>query len=458
MKAKKVLAVALSAVLFGALAGGTMVGINVMAENVIPGLSQLEEIQESSPETAPEAGETETQPASESGKETGSQTAADVLDVSDIVEEAMPSVVSITNKMVIQQQGYGSIFDYFYGGGVPQEYMAEAAGSGVIVKQTGDELLIVTNNHVVEDASEISVTFIDGETVDAAIKGTDSTMDLAIVAVKLSDMPEGTMDKIKGASLHDTEDLKPGQGVIAIGNALGFGQSVTVGYISALDREITTEEGTNSNLIQVDAAINPGNSGGALLNMEGELIGINVAKVADSKVEGVGYAIPIYKAMNVIDNLSNAKTKVAIPEDQQGRLGVYVNTVDAQVSKALNMPEGVLVVGFDNEDGKTSAAEEAGIKMNDIITKFDGQGVSTAEELTGLVKYYEAGSTVTVTVQRLEDGSYKEQEIQVTLGANPDANAQTQPESQEDEQMQGADNPNGDIYDLFRNFLEQYQN
>ncbi len=278
---KKVLAIILSAVLFGVLAGGTMVGINVASSGLLSQMSGTEQSQAAGQET--EAAQ-ETPAESGTGAEASAST-AQLLDVSDIVEESMPSVVSITNTMLIRQQGYGSIFDYFYGSGQPQEYTAEAAGSGVIVRKTDDELLIVTNNHVVEDSEEISVTFIDGATVDAAIKGTDSAMDLAIVAVKLSDLSQETLDQVKVATLHDSEDLEPGQGVIAIGNALGFGQSVTVGYISALDREITTEEGTNSNLIQVDAAINPGNSGGALLNMKGPCGG---HRLRDPHLQGHG--------------------------------------------------------------------------------------------------------------------------------------------------------------------------
>ncbi|MDO4265124.1 MAG: trypsin-like peptidase domain-containing protein [Eubacteriales bacterium] len=483
---KKVLAVILSAVLFGAIAGGTMVGINTLSGALVQGSADTG-IKGSTQDQAAADDQKEKDPDDRDDAD-DNEVQAQVLDVSDIVEETMPQVVSITNTMLIQQQGYGSIFDYFYGGGQPQQYEAQAAGSGVIVKKTDDELLIVTNNHVVENAEQISVTFDDGETVDAAIKGTDSTIDLAIVAVPLSSIKAETMDDIKVATLHDSEDLKIGQGVIAIGNALGFGQSVTVGYISALNREITTEEGTNSDLIQVDAAINPGNSGGALINMNGEVIGINVAKLADTSVEGVGYAIPIYKAMDVIDNLSNAKTKVEIPEDQQGRLGVYIKTINEQYAEALNMPEGVLVAGFADEDGQTSAAKDAGILQNDIITKFDGQSVSSAEDLTRLVKYYEAGSTVKVTVQRLENGQYVEKTIEVTLGSNPDAagngNAQNgtpdgnavpgqQPGNNGSASPQGPDGNNGqdngaqkgqngqsgtdDLYEKFREFLEQYQ-
>ena len=487
---KKVLAIILSAVLFGAIAGGTMVGINMLSGSLVSNSADVNS--GADVQNGADAGDT-AQNGADQKEPDENEVQAQVLDVSDIVEETMPQVVSITNTMLIQQQGYGNIFDYFYGGGQPRQYEAQAAGSGVIVKKTDNELLIVTNNHVVENAEEISVTFSDGETVDAAIKGTDSTIDLAIVAVPLSDIKSETMNAIRVATLHDSEDLKIGQGVIAIGNALGFGQSVTVGYISALDREITTEEGTNSNLIQVDAAINPGNSGGALVNMNGEVIGINVAKLANTSVEGVGYAIPIYKAMDVIDSLSNAKTKVEIPEDQQGRLGVYIKTINEQYAQALNMPEGVLVAGFADENGQTSAAKEAGILENDIITKFDGQSVTSGEELTRLVKYYEAGSTVTVTLQRLENGKYVEKTVEVTLGSNPDANnaqgsapngspneAGQQPENggpgvpqgpeagggqNNDGQQNGSDQEGGndndqnrsdaDLYDLFREFLDQ---
>ena len=412
---KKVVTVILSALAFGVIAGGTMVGINVASSGFLP---QIEQSGADSVPSETNAASDAEQQAEKAAKAENTDVQAQVLDVSGIVEDAMPQVVSITNTMLIQQQGYSSIFDYFYGGGQPQQYEAQAAGSGVILKKTDSELLIVTNNHVVENTEKLSVTFDDGTTVDADVKGTDSTIDLAVVAVPLSNIKADTLNKIKVATLHDKDDLKPGQGVVAIGNALGFGQSVTVGYISALNREITTEEGTNSNLIQVDAAINPGNSGGALLNMDGEVIGINVAKLADTEVEGVGYAIPIYKAMDVINNLSNAKTRVEIPEDQQGRLGVYVKTIDQQYAAALNMPQGVLVAGFDDQNGNTSAAKDAGIMTNDIITKFDGQGVKSAEDLTRLVKYYEAGSKVNVTVQRLENGAYVEKTIEVTLGKN----------------------------------------
>lgn len=480
---KKVLAIVASAVLFGGIAGATVLGIAYVS-----GVgTQIEA-------SADTQTETETQPAVSSDKstdttETRRSTSKSALDVSDIVEDAMPELVSITNTMVVEQQGYSNIFDYIYGGGYTQEYEVPASGSGVILKKTDDELLIVTNNHVIADSKELSVTFVDGTTVDAAIKGTNSNADIAVIAIPLSDIPEDTMKQIKVAKLHDSEDLKPGQGVIAIGNALGYGQTVTVGYISALDREITAEDTTYSNLIQVDAAINPGNSGGALLNMDGELIGINVAKLANTSVEGIGYSIPIYKVNQLITELSNAKTKVEVAEEDQGRLGIYMNTVSEQNAQALGIPAGVIVRGFSDEaqegytddDLQESPAKTAGIMKNDIITKFDGQSVSSAEELASLVKYYEKGSTVDITVQRLENGAYTEKTITVTLGskqdptigggskqsgnnkqqAGTDQNAgNTQDETAESSDgNESGDNSSSDeeIYDMFRQFLDQYK-
>ena len=488
---KKALAVIAAALLFGGIAGGTIVGITHVA-----GLdASLEAITETeSTEQQSEAAVIDTGRESGSGKEEAVReeksdlSNAEILDVSDIVEEAMPQVVSITNTMVIKQQGYNSIFDYMYGNARTQEYEVPASGSGVILDKTEDELLIVTNNHVIEDSKELSVTFIDGTTVDANIKGADSSIDLAVIAVPIEDISDETMGKIKVAKLHDTEDLKVGQGVIAIGNALGYGQTVTVGYISALDRELKAENGVYSNLIQVDAAINPGNSGGALINMNGEVIGINVAKLAQTSVEGMGYSIPIYKAKEVIDGLSAAKTRKAIDEKDQGRLGIYMNTVSADNAAALGIPAGVIIRGFSDEeiegydpkDVQASPAREAGLRKNDIITKFDNQAVNSAEDLSNLVKYYEKGTSVDVTVQRLEDGTYSEKVITVVLGAKNDRQippvtgeegSQADPgkegaeEGSENSAGKNSDGENGenntaendDVYDLFREFLEQYR-
>ncbi len=464
---KKFLAIVLSAVLFGGVAGGTMYGVNRLANQQTNQAAVIELPAESAEAEANAdaadvtkdgiAGTADTETAANAEGKTstavadavqaalkikpGTETAADAseannaksaygvrLDVSDIVEDAMPQLVSITNTMLIKQNGYSSLFDYFYGGGYIQEYEVPASGSGVILDKTDTELLIVTNNHVVADSKELQVTFIDGETVDAAIKGTDDEVDLAVIAVKLDDIPEETMDAIKISKLHVTDDLKPGQGVIAIGNALGFGQTVTVGYISALNREIQAEGTTYSDLIQVDAAINPGNSGGALINMDGEVIGINVAKLSNTAVEGVGYSIPIYKVTDVLDNLSNAKTKVEVAEEDQGRLGIYMNTVTSENAAAFGIPAGVIITGFSSEEFEgvnpdnvqASPAEDAGLLKNDIVTAFDGQKVTNAQQLQQLVKYYEAGSKVDVTVQRLNDGKYEEKTVTVTLGGKND--------------------------------------
>ncbi len=426
---KKVAAVILSALLFGAVAGGTMYGVTRLSR-------VTEQSQTAEPESEPANEETsEKKEVSTNIAKSSDNTGASGdyrLDVSDIVEEAMPSVVSITNTVVVEQQGYSSLFDYLYGNAQKQEYEIPASGSGVILAKTDDELLIVTNNHVIEDSKELTVTFIDGTNIDANIKGYDSTLDLAVVAVPLSSISDETLSSIKVATYHDDDDLKVGQGVIAIGNALGYGQTVTVGYISALDREITAEDTTYSNLIQTDAAINPGNSGGALINMNGEVIGINVAKLSSTQVEGFGYSIPIYKVMDVIENLSTAKTKVELTEEERGRLGIYMNTISKENATALGIPSGVIIKGFSDEyvasygldSVQESPAKKAGLLRNDIITKFDGQGISSAEDLSKLVAYYEKGSTVTITYERLENGSYAEHTVDVTLGSRNDPTIQ----------------------------------
>ena len=422
---KKWAGIIASALVFGLLAGGVMVGVNAAADSMIasakPGQVQETQAAAEKEEAAEIKEETE-------DKNTDAAAASNVaLDVSGIVEEAMPSVVSITNTMLITQRGYSSIFDYFYGGGQTYQYEVPASGSGIIVQQTDNALLIVTNNHVVEDSDSLSVTFVDGTTVDAQINGTDSAMDIAVVSVPLSDIPEDTLDAIKVAKLHTTEDLKVGQGVIAIGNALGYGQSVTVGYISALDREIKTDEGTNSGLIQVDAAINPGNSGGALLNMDGEVIGINEAKASGTNVEGMGYSIPIYKAMTVIENLS----KEPVAEEDQGALGVYVSTISESASQMYNLPVGAMITGFSDEEMEgyedteltPSAAKEAGLQKSDVITEVEGQRIQSGDELQSQIRYYAAGETVTITYERLTNGSWEEYTAEVELGHKAKENA-----------------------------------
>ena len=409
--AKRVAGITAAAVLFGTVSGGVMTGVNLIG-NRLAGL-QVANAAESS-QAATQAATQAAAPALTTAKDNGTApaptTVSAVSDVSGIVEAAMPSVVAINDTMTVQQR------DFF---GMPQTYEAKSSGSGIIVAKSDTELLIATNNHVVEGASDLKVTFVDNKDVSAAVKGTDSATDLAIVAVQLSDIPADTMSQIKVATMGDSDQIKVGQQVIAIGNALGYGQSVTVGYVSALDREITDEKGISHSFIQPDAAINPGNSGGALLDLNGNVIGINAAKTASTEVEGMGFAIPISKAQDILNTLMTKKTRVAVAEDAQGTLGVRVTNIDATTSKEYGMPVGVYVYQI-MEDG---AAAKSDLKEKDIITKFDGQSVTSMEELTRMLTYYESGSTVTLTVQSLVNGAYVEHEVQVTLGAKTAVNS-----------------------------------
>lgn len=312
----------------------------------------------------------------------------------------------------------------FFGG--TQQYEVEGAGTGVIVGENDSELLIATNNHVVEGATSLSVGFLDESTVEAEVKGTDADNDLAVVSVKLSDISSDTMDQIKIASVGDSDDLELGQQVVAIGNALGYGQSVTSGYVSALNRSLTLTDanGTTVNstgLIQTDAAINPGNSGGALLNMKGELIGINEAKTSatsdGSSVDNIGFAIPIDKAEESIQDLMNLPTREKADESQASYLGIQGGSVTSDVTQLYGIPSGVIV----SEVAENGPADQAGIQKGDVITELDGRSIGNMEQLQDVLQYYASGETVTVTVQRSQGGSYQEQEISVTLGSAADA-------------------------------------
>lgn len=336
------------------------------------------------------------------------------LDVSDIADSVMPSIVAITNQSVQEVQDYFSMFGM---GGIPQEEEVESAGSGIIVGQNDEELLIVSNNHVVEGADTLSVCFNDGNVYEASIKGTDSDRDLAVIAVKLSDISDDTMASVKAIQIGSSDDLKVGEQVVAIGNALGYGQSVTTGIVSALDR--TLEDGSDATFIQTDAAINPGNSGGALLNMQGQLIGINSAKYASTEVEGMGYAIPVSEVQEQLENLMNRTTREKVEESKSASLGVSVQNVDSQVSEMYGLPKGAYVA----EVTKGSAAEKAGLKEGYIITGFDGESVSSVSDLQNLMQYYAAGEEVEVTYQVSDGGQYKEQKVTVTLDQ---AQAQTE--------------------------------
>ena len=339
---------------------------------------------------------------------TNVSTATTINDVSDIVENVMPSIVSITN---VGQQTVN-----FFGQRVTQD--TEGAGSGIIIAQTEDTIYIATNNHVVANSTQLTVTFIDDQSVAAEIKGTDASTDLAVIAVKVSDIPKDTLKQIKVATLGDSDDIRVGEGTVAIGNALGYGQSVTTGVISALNREVTVQDestGTSvtNDLIQTSAAINPGNSGGALLNMNGEVIGINSVKYSDEDVEGMGFAIPISQAEPIINDLINREV---VDEADSAYLGIAGQDVTSQISEAYGMPEGVYVTQV--KEG--TAAEKAGIQKGDIITEFDGKKVSSMEGLRDNMQYYAAGTTVDVVVQKNQNGEWQEQTISVTLGQKND--------------------------------------
>ena len=406
---KKIIGVILSALLFGLVAGGMMVGVNYIAQerNIYSILrdSGVEnpEAMLSSPSVIPET-EKSTQ-ASENTVTASSQGSGKT--VTEVAKEAMPSVVAITNMMRYQQNGF-SIF-----GEVQKETELPASGSGVIVGQNDTELLIATNNHVIQDSNSLTVSFIDESTANAQVKGTDATVDLALVSVKLSDISPETREKIKAIKVGSSDDMEVGDPVVAIGNALGYGQSVTSGIISAKNRDVQTKEGVSKGLIQTDAAINPGNSGGALLNMQGELIGINVAKYADTDVEGMGYSIPSSAAEGILSSLSNLTTRDKVPEGEQGVLGVQVKDIDAQTAESFAMPKGIYIFKVLEDTG----AENSAIQERDIITKLDGQGVYTTADLKSLLSKYRAGEEVKLTLMRQDgSGKYNEMEVKVVLG------------------------------------------
>lgn len=333
-------------------------------------------------------------------------------DVSSVVENVMPSIVSITNMSVQEVQNY-------FGGTSKQE--SESAGTGIIISQNDSELLVVTNNHVVAGSDTLTVTFADGNSVEANIKGTDSEYDVAVVAVPLDSISEDTKKAISVATLGDSTELKVGEPAIAIGNALGYGQSVTTGVISALNRSVsetdqTTGETTESSvkLIQTDAAINPGNSGGALVNASGEVIGINSSKLVGDSVEGVGYAIPISDVSDLIENLMNQETKTKVAEADQGAIGIKGMSVSTEYSQQLNMPEGVYV----SEVTKGGGAEKAGMTRGCIITGINGTTFSSMDDLQEQLQYYAKGDEVELTIQVPQsNGEYQEQSVNVTLGA-----------------------------------------
>lgn len=326
-----------------------------------------------------------------------------VTDVSGMVEEVMPEIVSVYNSYTEDVNFFGETY----------QQQEEGAGSGIIISKTDSEILIATNNHVVANADELKVQFIDEKTAKAQIKGTDEDNDLAVIAVNLDDVEDSTLDAIKVATIGDSDALKLGEPAIAIGNALNYGQSVTTGVISALNREITDDDGNTNTFIQTDAAINPGNSGGALLNTKGEVIGICSSKIAATQVEGMNFAIPMARAIPIIEDLMNQETRNKVDEDEQGYLGISGVSVTSQISEAYGMPEGVYVAEIIDGGG----AADSDLEKGDIITKIDDSKISSMDDLKSQLAYYKAGETITLTVQRGEGGGkYEEKEISLTLG------------------------------------------
>jgi len=427
--AKKGLTFSLCAVLAGGLAAGSFEGVNKLA-----GWSGATTVEAASnkDETTLTYAKSEKKDAdasdskSDTGKDTGS-TAKGSLDVSEIVSEALPSIVSITTKSVQEVQNYFGMYGMYGYAPQQQEQEVEGSGSGIIVGKNDDELLIATNYHVVEGADTLSVAFTDGNAVEASVKGFDEERDLAVVSVSLDDVKDDTMDAISIAKIGSSDDLKVGEQVIAIGNALGYGQSVTTGIVSAKNRRMDSDNNTVTdgsddssdgvNLIQTDAAINPGNSGGALLNMEGEVVGINSAKLASTEVEGMGYAIAISDVTDILQNLMNETSRDKLDDSEHGVLGIEGSSVSSEAVQMYGIPAGVFVKKV-TEGG---AADKAGLKANSVITEFNGKAVSSSDQLIEYLSYYEPDEEVELTVQVPHGTSYKEETVKVTLDENTDA-------------------------------------
>ena len=418
------------AVVFGLVAGIVFQGVNLITERfLVTDTEQKNQVETAQLTKETAADSKDTQNSVVSSEVTGS--------VASVAKTAMPTVVAITSVSIQEIPYY---FGFGFSSRSTQQYSSEGSGSGIIVGENDDELLIATNNHVVSGATTLNVCFMGSDVVSAEqetaetaaddsadinvedavsakIKGTDESNDLAVIAVAKADIPQDTLSEIKIAQLDTSDDLEVGEQVVAIGNALGYGQSVTSGWISALNRTISTDDMTGSGLIQTDAAINPGNSGGALLNMKGEVIGINSAKFASNAVEGMGYAIPISKAQPILEDLMSRETRDKVDSSEASYLGINPLDLSAEVTAMFDMPEGVFVSSVSTGE----AADNAGIRKGDIITGFDGQTVTGRDDLNDKMKYYAAGETVDITIARAQNGQYVEQTVQVTLGSRPDA-------------------------------------
>ena len=427
--AKKGLTLSLCAVLAGGLAAGSFEGVNKLAgwsgATTVEAASNKDETTLTYAKSEKKDADT-SDSKSDTGKDTGS-TAKGNLDVSEIASEALPSIVSITTKSVQEVQNYFGMYGMYGYAPQQQEQEVEGSGSGIIVGKNDDELLIATNYHVVEGADTLSVAFTDGNAVEASVKGFDEERDLAVVSVSLDDVEDDTMDAISIANIGSSDDLKVGEQVVAIGNALGYGQSVTTGIVSAKNRRMDSDNNTVTdgsddssdgvNLIQTDAAINPGNSGGALLNMEGEVVGINSAKLASTEVEGMGYAIAISDVTDILQNLMNETSRDKLDDSEHGVLGIEGSSVSSEAVQMYGIPAGVFV----KEVTEGGAADKAGLKANSVITEFNGKTVSSNNQLIEYLSYYEPDEEVELTVQVPHGTSYKEETVKVTLDENTDA-------------------------------------
>ena len=427
--AKKGLTLSLCAVLAGGLAAGSFEGVNKLAgwsgATTVEAASNKDETTLTYAKSEKKDADT-SDSKSDTGKDTGS-TAKGNLDVSEIASEALPSIVSITTKSVQEVQNYFGMYGMYGYAPQQQEQEVEGSGSGIIVGKNDDELLIATNYHVVEGADTLSVAFTDGNAVEASVKGFDEERDLAVVSVSLDDVEDDTMDAVSIANIGSSDDLKVGEQVVAIGNALGYGQSVTTGIVSAKNRRMDSDNNTVTdgsddssdgvNLIQTDAAINPGNSGGALLNMEGEVVGINSAKLASTEVEGMGYAIAISDVTDILQNLMNETSRDKLDDSEHGVLGIKGSSVSSEAVQMYGIPAGVFVKKV-TEGG---AADKAGLKANSVITEFNGKTVSSIDQLIEYLSYYEPDEEVELTVQVPHGTSYKEETVKVTLDENTDA-------------------------------------
>lgn len=467
--AKKGLTLSLCAVLAGGLAAGSFEGINKITGAATVEAANRDETTLTYAKSEKKADDSDAK--SDDSKDAEQSTTKGSLDVSDIAEEALPSIVSITTKSVQEVQSYYGMYGMYGYAPQQQEQEVEGSGSGIIVGKNDDELLIATNYHVVSGADTLSVAFVDGNAVEASVKGFDEERDLAVVSVSLDDIDKDTMDAISVAKIGSSDDLKVGEQVVAIGNALGYGQSVTTGIVSAKNRRMDSDNNTVTdgsddssngvNLIQTDAAINPGNSGGALLNMEGEVVGINSAKLASTEVEGMGYSIAISDVTDILQNLMNETSRDKLDDSEHGTIGIKCISVSSEAVQMYGIPAGVFV----SEVTEGGAADKAGLKANSVITEFNGKTVSSADQLIEYLSYYEPGEEVELTVQVPKGTGYEEETIKVTLDENTSADdsenkdskkdKNDQKDSDEDTDSQDSEESNED--DSENPFIEYFQ-